>query len=315
MTQLLPAHPHHGVLSVTRSGGNPDMLIGFRDKLYWTNLPPDNTDVVGEVRYTFMALNGPCTSAMTPYQEVASGADNEKFNGDFGGGIPPLMSYGPDVTIDKDGTVTVTPGDTVEYTIDLANEGAQSAGLPLYAVPLVISDTLPVSTTLSRAIDAPGYTVLYSIDGGATYTTTYSTGDHVTNVQLWMDDELAAGASAPVTVTATVDAAIQTPVIENCAAAGLGNGSPFAENCHTTLVEGTNSIGDRVWQDENGNGIQDTGEISISNVSLMLYWDRDGDGELDADDMALTTTTTSMHRLLQVQRSARRRLSGRRGLR
>ena len=79
-----------GTLTVTRSAGNPDLIIPFNHSLniqnddpilYFSDLPPDNTDVRGEVFYTFMALGGPCTIPISPYQEVASGFDNEKFNG------------------------------------------------------------------------------------------------------------------------------------------------------------------------------------------------------------------------------------------
>jgi hypothetical protein len=100
------------VLTVSRSAGNPNLIITADDQnihptyggpLYFTNLPPDNTGVRGEVRYTFLALTGPCSLPISPYQEVASGFDNEKFNGDFGTGIPTIQSSEPEVTISKSG--------------------------------------------------------------------------------------------------------------------------------------------------------------------------------------------------------------------
>ena len=36
-----------GYLTITRGGGNPDMVIAFEDQLYFTNLPEDNTGVTG----------------------------------------------------------------------------------------------------------------------------------------------------------------------------------------------------------------------------------------------------------------------------
>jgi hypothetical protein len=91
-----------GVLTVTR-GGAPPMYINISDQLYFTNLPSNNTNVTGIVYYTFLALGGVCTTHMTPYQEAASGADNEKFNADFGTGVPPLVSYAPSISFSKGG--------------------------------------------------------------------------------------------------------------------------------------------------------------------------------------------------------------------
>ena len=61
----------------------------FEDQLYFENLPP-NQGVVGLVFYEYVASDGACVGALTPYQEAASGSDNEKFNADYGTGY----SYG-----------------------------------------------------------------------------------------------------------------------------------------------------------------------------------------------------------------------------
>src|SRR6185369_13313387 len=47
---------------------------------------------------------------------------------------------------------------------------------------------------------------------------------------------------------------------------------------------GTASIGDRVWNDSNGNGAQDSGETGINGVTVQL---------LDSTGAVITTTTTS----------------------
>ena len=45
---------------------------------------------------------------------------------------------------------------------------------------------------------------------------------------------------------------------------------------------GYGSIGDYVWQDDNGNGLQDTGESALPNITVDLYvWEDDGDGILE----------------------------------
>ena len=50
---------------------------------------------------------------------------------------------------------------------------------------------------------------------------------------------------------------------------------------------GSGSIGDYVWFDSNGDGVQDPGEEGIENITLILEGDVDGDGI----DEILTTTT------------------------
>jgi len=161
-----------GVLTVSRGAGKPDLIIPFMDQLYFMNLPSDNTGVVGDVYYTFLALGGPCNTNLSPYQEVASGYDNEKFNGDYGAGIPPVGSSDLEVSLDKSGNLTINPGQRITYTLAYSNTGEQPAGLPLSSMPLVFSDSIPANTTFAGDVQAQGFTVLYSTDGGKTYTTT-----------------------------------------------------------------------------------------------------------------------------------------------
>ncbi len=52
-------------------------------------------------------------------------------------------------------------------------------------------------------------------------------------------------------------------------------------------VDNSGSLGDRVWNDTNGNGIQDTGEIGIGNVTLYLCLTTPCDA---ASSLATTTT-------------------------
>ncbi len=113
-----------GVLTVSRSGGNPNMIIPFEDQLYFSDLPSDNNGIIGNVHYVYLALDGPCSTTMSPYQEVASGADNEKFNGDYGISLPTIGSSEPEVTLDKvSSPFTVTLGSNISYTMTFGNTG------------------------------------------------------------------------------------------------------------------------------------------------------------------------------------------------
>ena len=52
------------------------------------------------------------------------------------------------------------------------------------------------------------------------------------------------------------------------------------------------SIGNFVWEDMNGNGLQDAGEPGMANVPVALLADLDSDGAID-DTLAQRTTNTA----------------------
>jgi hypothetical protein len=284
-----------GVLTVSRSSGNPELIIPLEDQLYSMNLPPDNTNVVGEVDYTVLALDGPCQTSVSPYQEVASGCDNEEFNGDHGTSLSRVASDAPDVTLVKSGTVTVTPGSRITHTLAYSNTGEEPAGLPLYGMPPVLSDTIPSSTTLSGEIEASGFTVLNSTDNGQTYTTPQpSPIADVTNIQLWYRDTPSAHSGGVVTFSVQLDNDPSGAFVENCVDAQFDDAGSFITECHSTLISGTNSVGDFAWRDENADGLQDTDEAGILGITVYLLWDDDCDGQPDGDDPLVATTTTAI---------------------
>ena len=68
---------------------------------------------------------------------------------------------------------------------------------------------------------------------------------------------------------------------------------PHDTNDAAECVTGESSIGDRVWNDVNGDGAQDAGEDGIENVTVDFYWDINGNGQIDAgNDPVLATQTT-----------------------
>ena len=58
-------------------------------------------------------------------------------------------------------------------------------------------------------------------------------------------------------------------------------------------VVGFSTIGDRVWDDLDGDGVQDTLEPGIANVTVGLYRDLTGNGVIDGSDPLLTTQVTN----------------------
>lgn len=77
------------------------------------------------------------------------------------------------------------------------------------------------------------------------------------------------------------------------------SGSLFGPSNPTSLaiadlaecVIGRSTIGDRIWQDSDGDGNQDPGELGIPNVTVGLYRDNDNNG-LDTGDPLLATQVT-----------------------
>jgi protocatechuate 3,4-dioxygenase beta subunit len=53
------------------------------------------------------------------------------------------------------------------------------------------------------------------------------------------------------------------------------------------------AIGDTIWSDANGDGVQDPGELGIAGVTVELFYDADGDGQFDANvDTLIATAVT-----------------------
>jgi hypothetical protein len=323
-----------GLLTVTRSGG-ADMVIPFNHALnmsmdapllFFTDLPPDNTDVNGLVYYEFLALGGLCTIPVSPYQEVASGADNEKFNGDYGAGGPGQITVlDPTLDFDKSGPVYATEGGSnLTYTISFEHTGdvgTSDFGLVLStgeSYHFVISDTVPAglqyvtgstSTSYSPAL-ANSYTIYYSTNSGTTWSTTEPAGnptstapDSLVMIQWWLNEPVARTESGTVSFQARVPSGYITgggaPIIENCADARMNDAFPMDSDCTYTLVKGINSIGDLIFSDDgsgsgsiSNNGIKETNESVLNGVTVTLYWDKDGDGVLDATDPEMSSSYT-----------------------
>lgn len=286
-----------------------EIVMELEDDLYLENMP-ENNSVVGMVRYEFMPLLSGASSILTPYQEAASGNDNEKFNGDYGTSVvlppPPPTELEMEKTVDK---AMAWPGDDLWYKVDFTNAGEAAVGAPLLHTPLVVQDSIPagtlyvsgsaaISNTLPSGVSR--YTVLYSTNGTTWSETEPSPASTVTDIQWWLSDALEVAAAGTVTFSVTVDDPYTepSPVVENVAGLSFGNTAPFLEDDASTLILGLNALGDTVFLDNgsgggiSGNGIQDGTESGIQNVTVDLYLDVDGDGVLDASDVKVGTTTT-----------------------
>jgi uncharacterized repeat protein (TIGR01451 family) len=171
----------YGTLIVKLKTGG-ELLMPFQNQLYFEHIP-DNTGVVGLVYYQFIATDGGCSAVMTPYQEAASGFDNEKFSADFGLSNPlSSTDFGPALQFSKtDGLTSTTTGSTLTYDITAANKTGANLGAPDFGVPMIFRDSIPAGTTyvVGSADDNPT-TELFepsTVSGFGSYTKSYTDND------------------------------------------------------------------------------------------------------------------------------------------
>jgi len=132
----------YGIVIVKLNDGT-EQLIPFEDRLYFENLPGNNTGAVGLVFYEYLPITPGQSVIPYPYQEVASGYDNEKFNGDFGAGAGAFSTPPVSLSLVKAAPATAAPGGTVSYGFTATNTGPSAIGLPEYGLPFVLEDSVP----------------------------------------------------------------------------------------------------------------------------------------------------------------------------
>lgn len=198
----------------------------------------------------------------------------------------------------------IASGDIFEiFKVDFS---AGSNGLGIESITPIGIDTLVQNGTLTGSpnwgdfiIDNNGV-IIANGNGNQGYwsydlnTATFTDLDENfgTNSQLAKDGRgrlWALGANDIFQVEVVGNALNEIPGTRNPTTGPLGAHSSFdAAEC----VRGASSIGDRVWQDTNGNGTQDAGEGGFENVTVDLIWDLNGDGAIDANEPVLATRST-----------------------
>ena len=296
---------------IVKLKGGGELVLSGEDQLYFMNIP-ENNGAVGFVQYFFMPLQPNARAMTSPYQEVASGFDNEKFNADYGIALgEELMSGDALVLVDKTASVSaVYPGDSISYSVAYTNSSPNvSAGNRDAGLPLVVQDSIPEGSTYVADSASAGntlpagvssYTILYSTDDGATWSTTQPAASLVTDIQWWLDGNLDPEEAGAITFSVDVDDPFNesAPVVENEAGVSFGNTLPFDTDKTITLVLGNNSLGDTVFADTgvgggvNGNAIQDGTEPGLGGITVSLYYDSNGNGEVDAGEPLLGTEVT-----------------------
>ncbi|MFA0822905.1 MAG: SdrD B-like domain-containing protein, partial [Methanomethylovorans sp.] len=208
---------------------------------------------------------------------------------DMGTGIPPLPLFDDGKTAslyeDMDNDGYVSPGDVLEYTIVIIN----TARSPVDDV--LLQDSLPAdviyvedSTYLNKS--ATGITTAIP-DSGATAFPLDEGGVILDSV-----NALPVGESYTITFRAIIkDFVDLTPGMTEVVNTGNATANditiPFEAR---TPIYGR--IGDFVWADVNANGIQDTGELGVANVTINLL-DGSGNPVLDVFSNPITTVTNT----------------------
>lgn len=281
------------VMVIVKLNDGTEQVIIAEDQLYFTQIPANNRGAVGYVMYEFIAVGSGCQSTLTPYQEVASGFDNEKFNGDYGAPGQTLTGGTSLLAIAKSADPLVTrPGSNIAYTVTYTNAGPDPSGRPDLGLPVVIQDSIPTGTlyvagsaaaanVLPAGVSA--YTVYYSTNHGATWSLTEpAAATNVTDVQWWLSDPLPPGGAGTVRFSVTVKNPwpFPEPVVPNTAGLSFGNTMPFLWAHAQTLLLGNNALGDLVWRDDGagggylGNQRQEGGEAGITGVTAraISWW-------------------------------------------
>jgi large repetitive protein len=206
----------------------------------------------------------------------------------------------PTLTIDKDvagqvgdtDTRRAVPGETLTYTLVIANTGSS----PAYEIEVI--DTPDTRMQLGDVSPGAGYSVVdgnpadgtleWSIDGpiapAGSVTITY---DLVVPATLDETDEVV---GPELTNTADVPSYWGVPSASQAPALPYREYDDVTPDTVTIEVD-LASIGDRVWFDVNGDGVQDVGEPSLAGVDVTVTYLGADNVFGTADDEVFTDTT------------------------
>ncbi len=182
-------------------------------------------------------------------------------NGDNNRDDHPIDVLRPDLSISKtDGVTDAEPGDELIYTLTIRNTG------PISATGVILSETPPAPIT------DPAWTA----QAGGSYTLpigTVAAGATITrSVTIWLPNPLTTALLTRIVNTASVrEACCDDPTPTNNTSTDID--TPIA-----------GQVGDTIWLDKNGDGLQGEGEPGLANVPVELLDPSSG--------QVLATTTT-----------------------
>lgn len=175
-----------------------------------------------------------------------------------------------DLTItktDDDNDLTITPGDTITYTVLVANNG------PSNATGVEVVETLP-----------PGLAFAPNRSTTPSDSSIQSDGSTVLTFELGL---LAASETVELQLVAVVDAGFEGVLTNTASVLGSEVETDPNNNVATsqsTVVIPVGSLGGTVYVDLNGDNVQDTEDIPLAGVVMTLF---------DASNQVVGSTTTN----------------------
>lgn|GEM_PF-2765195 len=255
-------------------GSNPALFSDDFDDGIWYNRQLDGGETITitfEAEILFVPTNNEVVNI--------AGVTDERFTklGDVSFIIPDFITVGNRVWLDED-------GDGVQ---DAGEDGI--AGVPVTLTYDVLDNGVATTVVLETITDANGgyiFTDLPILPEGETYTVTISppAGLDGTYEEDGSLDSTVVLTSDPFGTDAANPLALQPGEEHDTTDFGLNWVPPV-----NTDGTGVGAIGDTIWSDADGDGIQDPGEAGLGGVTVNLFSDPDGDGVYDTP--AGTTTT------------------------
>ncbi|MEA3443102.1 MAG: LamG-like jellyroll fold domain-containing protein, partial [Bacteroidota bacterium] len=197
--------------------------------------------------YTFLALTGG-DGFLSPYQEAASGSDNEKYNGDYGTGVKVITGL-PGFTLamasNPDDTVKIC--DEITWTLSYTNTGLSDAGDPGTGNGVVIENVIPDNLSYVAGSATSGTyssTIYYSTDNGLSWSSTPPVDAAMVNKLRWhIEEAVPSNGTGSVSFITTVKACFPDgTVITNNAALKLGSGADIATASDIVTIQNTGPL-------------------------------------------------------------------------
>ena len=204
---------------------------------------------------------------------------------DLGTGIPPMpewvMRKSSKLVEDADDDGFMTPGDTIEYTVEFLNVGRQPVS------GLTLKDELPAD--VDYVADSSAF---FSTHRESSNNTSHNIADNASGDAFPFGGEgldlsdgtnsenygnLRVGGAWYYTYRVRIKDTVESDAIRNVAIA-VGPGGSVTNSITDSLRA---SIGDKIWLDADGDGIQDENEESVAGIVVSLV---DANGNLVLND-------------------------------
>lgn len=255
------------------------LALGYQAEIADSAAIADGTTLVNTATATEYWGFPAGTRAANPdvdYREYSGGSDTVTVTPRF-----------PELVVDKSSTGPALVGEDFTWTIEVSNDSPVAD-----AFEVDVLDVLPANWEFQAGSVGGGTTTADPLVGGSV-----ATGQTL----VWNDiADLPAGGSFTITFVAvpTWDARANADHLNQAQVSGHdaddnpGNasGEYVDEDTDDPGLAG-GSIGDRVWEDLNGNGIQDPGEPDIDDIEVSLIWDGPDGVMGNSDDESLVATT------------------------